>query len=159
MGRLYHLRDVIQSKLAEDQSLQDLAQSVKATDARVLWHLERMVDEGQVELLEDGMTWHRLAAAVRCEPVPQRAPFPTSLVEDFEDAYHELEDGLYGSDPVQASGQHHTRLSSLQAAEFQARLLTLVGEYFAPGKGDRTGFKYGFHWVLTPIDLHPLEDL
>ena len=33
-----------------------------------------------------------------------------------------------------------------------------IEEYFPPGKGDRSGIKYGFHGVLTPIDLHQLGD-
>ena len=45
-----------------------------------------------------------------------------------------------------------------QAAEFGRRLLALIEEYFPPGKGDRSGIKYGFYGILTPIDLHPLED-
>jgi hypothetical protein len=49
-------------------------------------------------------------------------------------------------------------MSAEQAAEFNSRLATLIAEYFGPGRGDRTGTKYGLHWVLTPIDLHPLSD-
>jgi hypothetical protein len=56
------------------------------------------------------------------------------------------------------SGEHRTRLSTSQAAEFHDRLLRLVAEYFGPGEGDRSGVKYGFHWLLTPIDLHPLQE-
>lgn len=25
-------------------------------------------------------------------------------------------------------------------------------------RGDQAGTKYGLHWVLTPVDLHPLAD-
>ena len=49
-------------------------------------------------------------------------------------------------------------LSEEQAAEFGRRLLALIEEYFPPGKGDRSGIKYGFYGILTPIDLHPLGD-
>jgi hypothetical protein len=40
----------------------------------------------------------------------------------------------------------------------QPNSATLISEYLGSGRGDRTGTKYGLHWVLTPIDLHPLED-
>jgi hypothetical protein len=156
----YHLRRRLLSQLDTDRTLKDLASEVGATDARVLRHLERMADEGLVEILGDGISWHRLDdAASLPDQEPTGVVFSTRLVEDFEDAYRELEDGLYGADAVQASGEHRTRLSTSQAAEFQDRLLALVAEYFAPGKGDRSGVKYGFHWVLTPIDLRPLDEV
>ena len=53
---------------------------------------------------------------------------------------------------------NRARLSEEQAAEFGRRLLALIEEYFPPGKGDRAGVKYGFHGILTPIDLHPLGE-
>ena len=53
---------------------------------------------------------------------------------------------------------NRARLSEEQAAEFGRRLLALIEEYFPPGKGDRSGIKYGFYGILTPIDLHPLGD-
>jgi hypothetical protein len=155
----YHLRRRLLLHLDQGRTLGELAQETGATDARVLWHLERMANEGQVEILEDGHTWHRRNQAIPSpSPEPTDIAFPPRLVEDFEDAYRELGDGLYGPDAVHASGEHRTRLSTTQASEFQARLLDLVAEYFAPGKGDRSGVKYGFHWVLTPIDLHPLGE-
>jgi hypothetical protein len=37
--------------------------------------------------------------------------------------------------------------------------LGITDEYFASGRVDRAATpKYGFHWVLTPTDLHPLDD-
>ncbi|TCC23217.1 hypothetical protein [Kribbella sindirgiensis] len=60
---------------------------------------------------------------------------------------------------VQDSGEHAGRVPGDRVAEFHERLLSLVGEYFAPDKVDRAATpKYGFRWVLTPVDLHPLDD-
>ena len=53
---------------------------------------------------------------------------------------------------------NRARLSEEQASEFGRRLLALIEEYFPPGKGDQSGIKYGFYGILTPIDLHPLDD-
>jgi hypothetical protein len=84
--------------------------------------------------------------------------FPARIVADFEQAIIESAEGVYGSDFVQQSGEHRSRLPREQAAEFSERLVELIEEYFAPGQGDRSGVKYGFHWILTPIDLHALDD-
>lgn len=155
----YHLRSRLLACLERDRTLNDLAEETGATDARVLWHLERMAEENLVGTRQNGASWYRRDQESAHQERPTIAhAFPAHIVEDFDDALLELADGLYGDDAIQASGEHRTRLSSIQAAEFRDRLLTLIADYFAPGKGDRSGVKYGFHWILTPIDLHPLDE-
>ena len=80
------------------------------------------------------------------------------LSASFNQAFREAAEGLYGSTIHQSINHNRARLSEEQAAEFGRRLLALIEEYFPPGKGDRSGVKYGFHGILTPIDLHPLGD-
>ncbi len=83
---------------------------------------------------------------------------PADVAGQFNQAFREAAEGMFGPS-FQASVNHNrARLSEAQAAEFNRRLLALIEEYFPPGKGDRSGIKYGFHGVLTPIDLHPLEE-
>ena len=83
---------------------------------------------------------------------------PTDVVSQFNQAFREVAEGLYGSTFQQSVNHNRARLSEEQAAEFGRRLLALIEEYFPPGKGDRSGIKYGFYGIFTPIDLHPLED-
>lgn len=86
------------------------------------------------------------------------AAIPADVAGQFNQAFREAAEGMYGPS-FQASVNHNrARLSEAQAAEFNRRLLALIEEYFPPGKGDRSSIKYGFHGVLTPIDLHPLGD-
>ncbi len=158
----YRIRRELIACLDDEKALDALAASLGRTDARVLWHLQQLAVDGLVESWQDETRWRRTLAgeallAGRAADPPAQA-FPDRVAADFEDALRELEDGLYGEEAVQASGEHRTRLSTAQAAEFRDRLLGLIAEYFAPGQGDRDGIKYGFHWIMTPIDLHPLEE-
>ena len=157
----YAARRRILALLDERTSLSVIAGEVGVTDARLLWHLRRMRRDNLVTTTNE-VWWARTAGGTRALAAhhPQAAgrAFPQRIVDDFEDALMEADDGLYGSPVIQASGEHRGRLSPEQAAEFRDRLLTLIEEYFAPGQGDRTGIKHGFHWVLTPIDLHPLDE-
>ena len=83
---------------------------------------------------------------------------PADVAEQFNQAFREAAEGMYGPSFQVSINHNRSRLSEAQAAEFNRRLLALIEEYFPPGKGDRSGVKYGFHGVLTPIDLHPLGD-
>ncbi len=83
---------------------------------------------------------------------------PSDVASQFNQAFREAAEGLYGSAFQLSVNHNRARLSEAQAAEFNRRLLALIEEYFPPGKSDRSGTKYGFHGVLTPIDLHPLGD-
>lgn len=161
-----HLRYAVRrralSALSTRTTLAELSNDVGATDARLLWHLEALQTDGLVVSSETDGLWIRTERsdallADRHPPGPNRA-IPGQVVDDFEDAILEAGEALYGDAFVQASGEHRTRLSTEQAAEFRDRLIDLVEEYFAPGQGDRSGVKYGFHWIMTPIDLHPLEE-
>lgn len=151
----------ILSSLQTSKSLTELADDTGVTDARLLWHLEQMREDRQIEL-DDDARWVRTPGGSRTLDAPRPEAvgrvFPQRVVDDFEDAVIEAENGLYGTVFMQASGEHRGRLSKEQATEFLDRLVDLVEEYFAPERGDPTGIKHGFHWVLTPIDLHPLGE-
>jgi hypothetical protein len=157
----YTVRRKILSLLETHTSLAELADVIGTSDARLLWHLRQMREDAQVES-SDEMRWVRTEKGLQVlmAPQPEAAgrAFPNRIVDDFEDAIVETATGLFGTAIIQASGEHRGRLSVTQAAEFRDRLVSLIEEYFAPGQGDQTGIKHGFHWVLTPIDLHPLDD-
>ena len=123
---------------------------------------------GVVRLEEDAgdpREWRCLPAAGRLrvrEPLPggdqPAGAIPAGVAAQFNQAFREAGEGLYGQTFQMSVNHNRARLSEEQAAEFGRRLLALIEEYFPPGKGDRSGIKYGFHGVLTPIDLHPLGD-
>ena len=89
---------------------------------------------------------------------PTGEAIPPDVADQFNQALREAAEGLYGSTFQISVNHNRARLSEEQAAEFNRRLLALIEEYFPPGKGDPAGIKYGFHGVLTPIDLHPFEE-
>ena len=154
--------------LGNGKSVAEISQTLDVTDARILYHLQRLVQTGVIHLEEDGadpQEW-------RCLPVADMIrvreslsandqiaeAIPTDVVNQFNQAFREAAEGLYGSTFQQSINHNRARLSEEQAAEFGRRLLALIEEYFPPGKGDRSGIKYGFYGILTPIDLHPLGD-
>ena len=154
--------------LGAGKSVAEISQALDVTDARVLYHLQRLAQTGVVRLEEDGADpeeWRCLPAAdmIRVREThsandPIAEAMPTDVVGQFNQAFREAAEGLYGSTFQQSVNHNRARLSEEQAAEFGRRLLALIEEYFPPGKGDRSGIKYGFHGILTPIDLHPLGD-
>ena len=154
--------------LGEGKAVAEISQALDVTDARVLYHLQRLAQTGVVRLEEDGADpeeWRCLPAAgkVRVRESVSTGDqiaeaMPTDVVGQFNQAFREAAEGLYGATFQQSVNHNRARLSEEQAAEFGRRLLALIEEYFPPGKGDRQGIKYGFHGVLTPIDLHPLGD-
>ncbi len=154
--------------LGAGKSVTEISQTLDVIDARVLYHLQRLAQIGVVHLEEDGadsQEWRCLPAAgtIRVRESLSTADqiaeaMPTDVVSQFNQAFREAAEGLYGSTFQQSSNHNRARLSEEQAAEFGRRLLVLIEEYFPPGKGDRAGVKYGFHGILTPIDLHPLGD-
>ncbi|MBM7783950.1 winged helix-turn-helix domain-containing protein [Tenggerimyces flavus] len=142
--------------LTEPRTVDELANDLQINDARVLWHLERLAATGHVV---GGERWQRTDVPVPDEAEPGPVTLvPEASVHDFVQAFADAEAGMFGSDYVQAGEEHASRMSTEQAAEFRDRLMALIAEYFAPGAGDRSGTKYGFRWVLTPVDLHPLRD-
>ena len=154
--------------LGAGKSVAEISQTLDVTDARLLYHLQRLAQIGVVHLEEDGadpQEWRCLPAAgtirVReTRPADDQIAeaMPTDVVSQFNQALREAAEGLYGSTFQMSVNHNRARLSEEQAAEFGRRLLALIEEYFPPGKGDRSGIKYGFYGVLTPIDLHPLGD-
>ena len=154
--------------LGEGKSVAEISQTLDVTDARVLYHLQRLAQTGVVHLEEDGagpQEWRCLPAVGTIRVRETRSAndqiaeaIPTDVVGQFNQAFREAAEGLYGSTFQQSVNHNRARLSEEQAAEFGRRLLALIEEYFPPGKGDRSGIKYGFYGILTPIDLHPLGD-
>ena len=154
--------------LGEEKSVAEISQTLDVTDARVLYHLQRLAQTGVVHLEEDGagpQEWRCLPAAGKVRVRETRSAndqtaeaMPTDVVSQFNQASREAAEGLYGSRFQMSVNHNRARLSEEQAAEFGRRLLALIEEYFPPGKGDQSGIKYGFYGILTPIDLHPLGD-
>ena len=154
--------------LGAGKSVAEISQTLDVTDARVLYHLQRLAQTGVVHLEEDGagsQEWRCLPAVGTIRVRETRSAndqiaeaIPTDVVGQFNQAFREAAEGLYGSTFQQSVNHNRARLSEEQAAEFGRRLLALIEEYFPPGKGDRSGIKYGFYGILTPIDLHPLGD-
>ena len=154
--------------LGAGKSVAEISQMLDVTDARILCHLQRLARTGVVHLEEEGADpeeWRCLpaAGAIRVrESLSAKdqieEAMPTDVVSQFNQAFREAAEGLYGPTFQQSINHNRARLSEEQAAEFGRRLLALIEEYFPPGKGDRSGIKYGFYGILTPIDLHPLGD-
>ena len=162
------LRWRILEVLGDGKSVAEISQTLDVTDARVLYHLQRLVQTGVVHWEEDGADpqGRRCLPAVGAIRVRESLAaqdqiaeaMPTDVVSQFNQALREAAEGLYGPTFQQSVNHNRARLSEEQAAEFSRRLLALIEEYFPPGKGDRQGIKYGFYGVFTPIDLHPLGD-
>ncbi|MEV4266421.1 hypothetical protein [Kribbella sp. NPDC049584] len=148
--------------LEEPRALSDIAERLEVTDARVLWYLQKLRDTGRV--VEDAGVWRRTAAGAQLaeSPAPEKRAWtelPGASAQDYVQAYADAAAGMFGTGFVQDMGEHAGRVPRERVAEFHERLLSLVGEYFAPDKVDRAASpKYGFRWVLTPVDLHPLDD-
>ncbi|WP_432885581.1 hypothetical protein ACQPYH_01740 [Kribbella sp. CA-245084] len=148
--------------LDEPRTLGELAERLELTDARVLWYLAKLRDTGRV--VEDAGVWRRTAAGAElaASPAPEkngRTELPGPSAQDYVQAYADAAAGMFGAGFVQDMGEHAGRVPGERVAEFHERLLSLIGEYFAPDKVDRAATpKYGFRWVLTPVDLHPLDD-
>ena len=163
------LRWQILEILGAGKSVAEISQALEVTDARVLYHLQRLAQTGVIHLEEDEagpQEWRCVPAAGK---IRVRETFstndqiaeamPTDVVSQFNQAFREAAEGLYGSTFQMSVNHNRARLSEKQASEFGRRLLALIEEYFPPGRGDQSGIKYGFYGVLTPIDLHPLEDM
>lgn len=149
--------------LGAGKSVAEISQTLDVTDARVLYHVQRLARTGVVHLAEEGAgprAWRCLPAAraIRVRVPLAAEAVPADVVGQFNQAFREAAEGLYGATFQQSVNHNRARLSEKQAAEFGRRLLALIEEYFPPGKGDRQGVKYGFYGVFTPIDLHPLEE-
>lgn len=152
------------------KSVMEISEALDVTDARVLYHVQRLAQTEVVHLEGDAGSdprqWRCLpAAAVISVQEEQEAAgssgqeaIPAAVAGQFNQAFREVAERMFGPSFQMSVNHNRARLSEAQAAEFNRRLLALIEEYFPPGKGDRSGVKYGFHGVLTPIDLHPLGD-
>ena len=161
------LRRRILETLGEGKSVAEISSILGITDTRVLRHLQRLAESDVVHLQKTG----RDARAWRCIPVAGKIrirdtldetaktslPVPSEVACQFNQAFRESADGIFGPNFQSSVNHNRARLSEEQAAEFNRRLLDLIEEYFPPGRGDPTGIKYGFFGVLTPIDLPPIE--
>ena len=206
------LRWRILETLGEGKPVSAISEMLDVTDARILYHLQRLAetgvvtvkeadedvdedDAGEVDTGSSPREWRCLPAAgkirVRSKPSagkqstsgpalndqaagdhatndqtlreqsasePTGEAIPPDVADQFNQALREAAEGLYGSTFQVSVNHNRARLSEAQAAEFNRRLLALIEYYFPPGKGDQSGIKYGFHGVLTPIDLHPIEE-
>ena len=161
------LRRRILETLGEGKSVAEISSILGMTDTRVLRHLQRLSESDVVHLQETGSdprAWRCLPAAARIrirdtidETAKTSEPVPSEVACQFNQAFRESADGIFGPNFQSSVNHNRSRLSEGQAAEFNRRLLGLIEEYFPPGKGDPTGIKYGFFGVLTPIDLSPIE--
>ncbi len=161
------LRRRILETLGEGKSVEEISSILGVTDTRVLRHLQRLAESDVVHLQETGRdprAWRCLPAAAKVrirdtldETAKTSEPVPSEVACQFNQAFRESADGIFGPNFQSSVNHNRSRLSEGQAAEFNRRLLGLIEEYFPPGKGDPTGIKYGFFGVLTPIDLPPIE--
>ncbi|MXY49665.1 MAG: winged helix-turn-helix transcriptional regulator [Gemmatimonadetes bacterium] len=200
-NRAYVILDPLRWRILEileaGKSVTEISEALDVTDARVLYHIQRLEETGVVRLegdgAEDTRKWRCLPTAgvirVRAEhegrngddsfgPGDDRdtgdgqgtegspatgdsqpgEAIPADVAGQFNQAFREAAEGMYGPSFQVSINHNRARLSEVQAAEFNHRLLALIEEYFPPGKGDRSGVKYGFYGVFTPIDLHPFGD-
>ncbi|WP_460521762.1 hypothetical protein [Flindersiella endophytica] len=154
-------RDIVRLLYAP-KTLTQLSEELQVTDARVLWYLTKLAGTGRVQEL-DGR-WARTPSAAdylatRPPASADHTTLPGRTVYDYQQAYADAAAGMFGPTFVQASGEHGGRVPYERVVEFNERLLSLIAEYFAPDRIDRAASpKYGFHWLLTPTDLHPLDD-
>ncbi len=161
------LRRRILETLGEGKSVEEISSILGMTDTRVLRHLQRLAESDVVHLQETGSdprAWRCIPVAGKIrirdtldETAKTSLPVPSEVACQFNQAFRESADGIFGPNFQSSVNHNRARLSEEQAAEFNRRLLDLIEEYFPPGRGDPTGIKYGFFGVLTPIDLPPIE--
>ena len=162
------LRWQILENVGAQKTIAELSDILNVTDARIVYHVTRLVETKVLHLEKEGSD----ARKWYCWPLIKKLRIDTSVAEkkdlseaipdhvasDFNQAFRELNEGLFGATSQVSVNHNRSRLSKEQASEFSRRLLALIEEYFPPGKGDQTGIKYGFYGILTPIDLHPIGD-
>ncbi|TDD59055.1 GNAT family N-acetyltransferase [Kribbella antibiotica] len=142
--------------LESPRTLAELSDVLGVTDARILWYLTKLAAADRVRET-DGRWIRTQQGATDLATPPPTTDLLGSTTYDYQQAFADTAAGMFGTTYVQASGEHGGRVPYAQAVEFNQRLQALTAEYFAPDRIDRTASpKYGFHWVLTPTDLHPL---
>ncbi|GAA1298292.1 hypothetical protein [Brevibacterium sp.] len=92
-------------------------------------------------------------------PISSSTVLPIESVHDYEGADHDRLAGRFGPDAVAFDGESGARLSAARVLEFRERLNGLIAEFFSPEAAEWTSpVKYGFRWILMPVDTAPLED-
>ena len=101
------LRWLILETLGDGKSVAEISQTLEITDARVLYHLKKLAEIGVVHLQKDEIgipDW-------RCSPAADKIrvredllannqiteAMPTDVVNQFNQAFREAAEGLYGS--------------------------------------------------------------
>ncbi len=146
--------------LDRPRPLDDLVADLGVTDTRVTRYLEALVERSLVERAEPG--WVRTAAGraavgVAADPA-ELTELPSGSVQDYRQAAADLDFGMFGAAAVSLGGEHGGRIQADRVAEFGDRLQSLINEYFGPESIDWSApVKYGFRWVLMPVDLPPTE--
>lgn len=162
------LRWRILETIGAEKTIAEISQELGVTDTRILYHVTRLAETKILHLEKAGADARRwrcwpLVGKLRiCSPVAENGDTPEAVPDhvasDFNQAFREMAEGLFGAACQVSVNHNRARLSEEQASEFSRRLLALIEEYFPPGKGDPSGIKYGFYGILTPIDLHPIGE-
>lgn len=140
--------------LGAGKSVAEISQTLDVTDARVLYHLQRLAQTGVVHLAEDGANpqeWRCLPTAGAIRVRETRATdeqiaeaMPTDVVSQFNQALREAAEGLYGSTFQMSVNHNRARLSEEQAAEFGRRLLALYRRVLSSGERRSIGHQIRF---------------
>lgn len=146
--------------LDRPRTVDDLAEDLGVTDTRIARYLDALAGIGLTERGPDGWLRTDAGAGAVGEHGSSAADGVTELpgasVQDYRQALVDLEFGMFDPEARWASAEHGARLRPERAAEFTERLQALVAEYFGPDSVDWSSpVKYGFRWVLTPVDLPP----
>jgi hypothetical protein len=137
----------------------DLAAELAVTDTRVLRYLDALAELG---LAHGAERWTRTTAgdgALDLERTREElTELPHGSVQDYRQAAVDLDFGMFGAGAVNLAGEHGARIQAELVAEFGDRLQSLITEYFGSASVDWSApVKYGFRWILTPVDLPPTE--
>ncbi len=146
--------------LGDGKSITEISQTLEVTDARVLYHLRRLARTGVVRLEEDEgdpREWRCLPAAgtlrVR-EPLPGKDPtteaIPAEVATQFNQAFREAAEGLYGSTFQMAVNHNRARLSEEQAAEFSRRTIGSDRRILSPRERGPIRHQVRFPWGSHP---------
>ena len=113
------LRWRILESLGDGKSLEELSRVLEVTDARLLYHLEKLAQTGVVHLEKTGSdptTWNCQPAAARL--LVQKTAVreinlavPDSIASQFNQASRESEEGLFGSSLPVSINHNRSRMS------------------------------------------------
>ena len=123
--------------LGAGNSVAEISRALDVTDARVLYHLQKLARTGVVVLEEGARLGDRrclpAAGAIRVRERPeqddrqddaiQEEAIPSDVAFQFNQAFREAAEGMYGPRYQTSVNHNRARLSEEQAAEFSRRLL------------------------------------